>query len=216
MAPTAAAVAGPIVQMRTPLRSRMSPPLSRSLAKKCFTPFALVKTIQSYPSRPARARSMSPQFAGGAMRIVGKRIASAPSAASSRANSPACSSGLVTTMPFPNRGLASNQSSLGRSATTSPTTRMDGGLNPCFFAFAAMSASVPVSVCCSGVVPHRMSAAGVSGAFPPSTRFRAMFARFLTPMRKTRVPIPASAPQSISLLSFVGSSWPVTKATVEV
>ncbi|OPY04560.1 MAG: hypothetical protein A4E67_02334 [Syntrophaceae bacterium PtaB.Bin038] len=79
-----------------------------------------------------------------------------------------------------------------------------------------MSASVPVSVCCPGVVPQRMSAAGVSGAFPPSTRFRAMLARFLTPMRNTRVPIPASAAQLMSLLPFVGSSWPVTKATVEV
>jgi hypothetical protein len=119
-------------------------------------------------------------------------------------------------MPFPKRGLASNHSSFGRSETTSPTTRMDGGLNPRFFAVAAMPASVPVSVCCPGVVPQRMSAAGVPGAFPAPTRFRVMLSRFLTPMRNTRVPIPASAVQSMSLLPFVGSSWPVTKATVEV
>jgi len=46
MPSTDAAVAGPMVQIRIPLRSRMSFPVSRSLRKKYFTPFALVKMIQ--------------------------------------------------------------------------------------------------------------------------------------------------------------------------
>jgi len=43
------------------------------------------------------------------------------------------------------------------------------------------------------------------------------FGRFFTPMKKTRVPMPrARAGQSMPVCSLVGSSWPVTKAMVEV
>ena len=80
-----------------------------------------------------------------------------------------------------------------------------------------MSARVPATVFCLVVVPHRTRATGVSGDRPFSTSRSTIFGRFFTPMKNTRVPIPfAKALQSISEEPFVGSSWPVMKATVEV
>ena len=92
-----------------------------------------------------------------------------------------------------------------------------GALSPAAWTRATMSASVPLTVACSGVVPQRTSATGVSGARPRETSSETMVGRFFTPMKKTRVPMPvASADQSMPELSLPGSSWPVTKAIVEV
>ena len=53
-----------------------------------------------------------------------------------------------------------------------------------------MSASVPLTVTCCGVVPQRTRATGVSGGRPWRVSSATMRGRFLTPMKKTSVPMP--------------------------
>ncbi len=132
------------------------------------------------------------------------------------ARSSACFSGRVMTTPLPKSGLESNHCKVARRATTSPTTRIAGGANLHSLARVAILASVPVRISCLGVVPQRISAAGVFGDRPLSFNSFTIFSIFFTPIRKTRVPMRDKACQSISLFSLVGSSCPVTKATVEV
>ena len=72
---------------------------------------------------------------------------------------------------------------------------------------------MPLTVSCSGVVPQRMDAAGVSGFLPSAISFLLMLGRFFTPMRKTTVPMPARERQLMVDSGLVGSSWPVTNAT---
>ena len=53
-----------------------------------------------------------------------------------------------------------------------------------------VATSVAVSTSCSGRVPQRTRAAGVSAARPAAIRFCVIAGRFSIPMRKTRVSIP--------------------------
>ncbi len=72
-------------------------------------------------------------------------------------------------------------------------------------------ASVARTVCCSGRVPQRTAAAGVSGASPPASSRSLMRRRLRTPISTTMVPpTRAIASQSTSAEALVGSSWPVT------
>ena len=140
----------------------------------------------------------------------------APSSRRSAANSFDCSSGLVITMPLPNSGFFSNQPRRSLKPTTSPTTNTAGGENSLSFARAAIPPSFPVSVSWSGVVPHLISATGVSGLLPFSMRLEAILERFLTPIRNTMVSMADIFFQSMRLSALSGSSCPVTKASVEV
>ena len=62
---------------------------------------------------------------------------------------------------------ASNHDNSFRSFTTLPTMKIAGGLIPFRFTSSAALPSVVTSVRCSGFVPQRMTAAGVSAARPP-------------------------------------------------
>src|ERR1019366_9088338 len=73
------------------------------------------------------ARSSGPQSAGGRISIVGSSMTPAPSAPRREARASACSRARVTTMRLPNSGRRSNQSSLSRRRTTSPTMMVAGG-----------------------------------------------------------------------------------------
>ena len=94
---------------------------------------------------------------------------------------------------------------------------MAGGPSFASFTFGTISFSVPVTTLWSVRVPHWMSATGVSALLPWVTRLSTMFWRFFMPMKKTSVPMPVASSFQCSLDSgFVGSSWPVTKATLAV
>ena len=76
---------------------------------------------------------------------------------------------------------------------------------------------MPVTTSCSARVPQRMTAAGVNGERPCCVSFATISGSWPTPMKKTSVPIPvAILSQAMPVSSLAGSSWPVTKATVEV
>ncbi len=78
---------------------------------------------------------------------------------------------------------------------------------------APSCSSVVRTVRCSGLVPHRTAATGVSGRRPAAWRRAAISALVATPIRTTTVPPvtarPATAPQSVST-SAQGSPCPVT------
>ena len=86
----------------------------------------------------------------------GSSTTSAPSSSSSVRSSLACSRARVTTIVRPKRGRCSNQEK--SRAATSPTTIADGASTPT----AAIVASVARVVRCSGRVPQRTAATGVS------------------------------------------------------
>ena len=97
----------------------------------------------------------------GAIAIAGSSTTSAPSSSSSVRSSLACSRARVTTIVRPKSGRCSNQEK--SRAATSPTTIADGASTPT----VAIVASVARVVRCSGRVPQRTAATGVSGARPP-------------------------------------------------
>ncbi len=94
--------------------------------------------------------------------MVGNSMHSAPSSSSSALKSLACSLARVIRIFRPNRGRRSNQLSSSRHLTTSPTTIIAGGCRLASLTFCTISESVPVTVCCIGVVPQRIRATGVS------------------------------------------------------
>ena len=188
----------------------------RMRSKKYFTPFALVNITQLYVSIFSIAPSRSSQRSGGTILIVGKSTGRAPASLRRAANSRDCSSGLVITTPFPKRGFVSNQFRSSLSPTTLPTMKIAGGVNFRFSASSTIVSRVPARVSWSGVVPHRISAAGVSGSLPCAIRPSTIWDRFFTPMRNTTVPTAVMLSQSMPLSPFVGSSCPVTNATVDV
>ena len=68
---------------------------------------------------------------------------------------------------------------------------------------------------CSGTVPHLMTATGVPGLLPAETRPAEISRKRPTPMYRTSVSAAlATRAQSTSERPLVGSSWPVTKATL--
>ncbi len=172
-------------------------------SKNASTPFADVNTNHAYRARSGTSKST------GAIAIAGSSTTSAPSSSSSLRSSLACSRARVTTIVRPNSGRCSNHEKSNRA--TSPTTIADGDSTPA----VAMVPSVARVVRCSGRVPQRTAATGVSGARPPRTNASAMSAIRPAPMRITRVPpARASASQSVSVVPFAGSSWPVTIVTL--
>ena len=163
------------------------------------------------------ARSIASQLSGGTTSIVGNSIHSAPSSARAERKPLACSLARVTTIRFAKSDLVSNQLSFSLRWITLPTTIMAGGVMPLSLDNRAISLRVPLIVFCSETVPLWITATGVSGVRPCSISLSAICGKFPTPMRKTRVPTPvASLSHAMSDFSFLGSSWPVMKATVEV
>jgi hypothetical protein len=120
--------------------------------------------------------------------MVGASTGSAPSARSRSESSPAWWRVRGTSTDTPCSGRRSNQAIWSRSATTSPTTITAGFSRPAAATRAAMSASVPVTVCCRGVVPQPTSAAGVVAARPPATSAAAISPILPTPMYSSSVP----------------------------
>jgi len=139
------------------------------------------------------------------MAMVGNSRQCAPSSLRMALNSLACSRARVTTMRRPNSGRASNQLSSPRSRTTSPTTVMAGGLRFAAATLAAISRRVPMTVCCSGVVPQRITATGVSPDRPCSISMPQISGRFLTPMKNTRVPTPVASRSQVILEAVLSS-----------
>ena len=136
--------------------------------------------------------------------MVGNSIISAPRS-SRGSNPPACS--LVTSTLCPNIGFFSYHMSVFLNFTTSPTTITAGGFISFSFTMSAMSLRVPVMVFWSGLVPHLITATGVSGLLPFSISFFTRTSIFFTAIKKIRVPAPvASFAQSIADSSFVMSS----------
>ena len=117
---------------------------------KASTALALVKTIQSYAPASAHARSSASMSSGGAIRIVGAWMASAPRSSSMSTSSAACSRERVTTIRLPKSGRASNQRRCSRNPATRPMTSMAGS---CGRARSTIVPSVPTIVACAGVVP---------------------------------------------------------------
>ena len=79
-----------------------------------------------------------------------------------------------------------------------------------------MSPSVPITVRCSGVVPQRITATGVSAARPFAMSFSTISGSVFVPIRKTSVSTAvASFAQSMLDSGFSGSSWPVITANVD-
>jgi hypothetical protein len=87
---------------------------------------------------------------GGATRMVGAWIASAPRSSSMSTSSPACSRDRVTTMRRPKSGRASNHRRCSRSPTTAPITSIAGS---CWRARSTIVPRVPTMVSCADVVP---------------------------------------------------------------
>ena len=150
------------------------------------------------------------------MRMAGTSRTSAPSSSSAAVSREAWLRARVTSTRRPKSGRwlrRSNHWSLSRSFTTSPTRKMAGGLSPARCTSSAARPTVVTSTRCSGFVPQRMTAAGVSALRPFSMSFCVMRGRFATPMRNTSVSTPvASLSQRMLLPPFVGSSCPVTTA----
>ena len=166
-----------------------------------------VTTTQSYPeSRAAASASAAPPSAGSVTAITGTSMGSAPASRSAVASEEAWARVRVTTTRRPNSGRCSNHDS--SSAATSPMTMTDGAAR----SWSARVPSVARVVVCSGRVPQRTAAAGVSAERPPSMSWSAMRRRRATPMRITTVPPTwATARQSTDPSSPTeGSSCPVT------
>ena len=87
---------------------------------------------------------------------------------------------------------------------------------PSAFTVAAIFLSVPVTVFWIFVLPHWMTAAGVSGVLPFLIRLVTMDGRVVIPINITIVSTPVAILfQAIELFSFKGSSCPVIKAIVD-
>src|ERR1035438_7168068 len=99
------------------------------------------------------ARSSGAGSAGGRISMVGNSTTPAPSAERREASAPACSLARVTTIRLPNSGRRSNQSSLWRRRTTSPTMMVAGGFIPA--SRAGSLDNVPTMVCWSARVAQR-------------------------------------------------------------
>ena len=119
--------------------------------------------------------------------MVGISIHWAPSLVSFDTRLLACARALVITIRFPNRGLLSNHASSSLRDTTLPITIMAGDLSLAFLTFSTIVSRVPVTVFCLAVVPHLTRATGVSGDLPLVIRFFAIFSRFFTHIKNTRV-----------------------------
>ena len=145
--------------------------------------------------------------------MAGTSITLAPSISSFSVSAEAWARARVTTKVFPKRGLVSNQLRESRSFTTSPTINMAGGFMPVRTTSSYALSNVVTRVRCSGWVPQRIRAAGVSAGRPFSINLAAIFFRFSTPMRKTSVSTPVARPfQLMPDFSRDGSSWPVITA----
>ena len=94
------------------------------------------------------ARSSAAESSGGAIRIVGAGIASAPRSSSISTSSPACSRERVTTMRRPKSGRSSNQRRCSRSPATAPTTSSAG--RPSRARVGDRRRACPATVCCDG------------------------------------------------------------------
>ena len=126
-----------------------------------------------------------------------------------------CPLGLVISILLPKSGFFSNQFNFSLNATTPPTTIMAGGLT--FLAFSVISFNLPTIVSCKGVVPHLMTAIGVSGFLPFSINFLTILVRFFAPIKKIRFSIQVESPfHSIFEPPFDGSSCPVIRAIEEL
>ena len=130
------------------------------------TPFTDVNTIQSNEPTAAHAASRGPSSRGGAIRIIGASIGSAPNSASRSTSAAACARGLVTSTRLPESGRASNQRSGARRRELRPTTRTAVALSATSRAAACTSRSVPSTARCPGSVPCRTRVARSAGDHP--------------------------------------------------
>ena len=159
------------------------------------------------------ASSRAAKLSGSVIRIVGASTHCAPAASSSSVSRLACSRARVTRIRWPNNGRSSNQRRPCRKFTTSPTTKIAGGVIPCAATSATALPTVVIRVFCCGVVPQRITAAGVSAARPLAISCVVIWGRFSTPIKNTSVSTAVASlshcmPDSV----FSGSSWPVTTA----
>ncbi len=148
-------------------------------------------------------RSAWPSSAGSVISMAGTWTTSAPRRRRRCASDDACVRVRVTTTRRPNKGSRSNQPT--STAATEPTTMVDGAAS----SWSPSDARVARTVDCSGRVPHRTAAAGVSGWSPPAWSAAAIFGQRPTPISTTIVPPRRAAAAQSMEVSFVGSSWPV-------
>ena len=177
-----AAVAGPMAARRRPAMARASRPSAAIAPKRASTPLVLVRTIQSKSARFRAAARSGPESCGGSMRIEGASIVSAPSSSSRATRSEAWARLRVTMIRRPKSGRRSNHANRSRSRTTSPMRIRAGGARPASVAREGSVPRVPVTTRCRAVVPHWMTAAGVSASTSCAMRFSAITARLATPM----------------------------------
>ena len=145
-------------------------------------------------TRPLTARSICCGVRGGSTEIVGTSSGTAPYERSWSDSDAACSLVRGTSTRQPNSGLVSNQDSLSRQPTISPTTISEGA-SRCLVS-AATRASVEATVYCSVVVPMEVTATGVESERPAATRPLATSPMVFSAPMITRVAAPAWALQS--------------------
>ena len=139
-------VTGPIAAIDILDKARTSLFFVNRRSKKNFTPFTLVKMIQSYAGRLSIAISKGSQSSGGTIFIVGHSRHSAPRSERSLISSLACARARVTTIFFPMRGRFSNHFIVFLNFTTSPKTIMAGAFRPIFSTRSTIVSSVPTTV----------------------------------------------------------------------
>ena len=119
-------------------------------------------------------------------------------------------------MVFPNKGKCSYHSISGLRLTTSPMMVRAGGEIFSFDEVSTIVERVPFQVFWRAVVPHWITAIGVSGLLPNFISFFAINGSLRAPIRKTRVPVlEAILSQSIWMSPCFFSLLPVIMDSVE-
>ena len=146
----------------------------------------------------------------GTVSMQGYSSTSAPKVRKRSDRVPARSLGRVTTIFFPLRGSASNQSKDSARAHTGPTMLTAGLSTPLALAVSGSAATVALNRRWPGVVPRSTMAAGVAGSMPAPTSPAQMSGRLETPMRKTRVPLVRTSASKSMSRALPARAWPVT------
>ena len=103
--------------------------------------------------------------------MLGVSKISAPNSCKRELKALAWARALVTRIFLPNNGRLSNQAKSLRNLTTLPTIKIAGGFKPALSTSALALATVVSNTRCSGLVPQRITAAGVCGSRPFSINF---------------------------------------------
>jgi hypothetical protein len=167
--------------------------------------FSLVNSTASYVASPVNAASIGARSVTGRMLMSGSSIGIAPRRRTSVAVREAWLSLRGTNTRLANSGSASNQLIVSRSRTTSPTITSAGVPMPASRTRSAMSASVPITTRCSGLVADWITAAGVAGERSPNvTSALASDPSRARPIKITTLPVcPRSSAKSKSAFSRV-------------